>query len=198
MQKCTAKVKTQMTKTNAIKGGKNCNKNKAASEKNILNESAPFFVPQCTQTNTRHPFASDNRPRQPQQHKTTIISNFFCSFLSRFFFLKTRATATSSTATCTIPAFWLDDQILFRLHEAEQCLRKHQFTAEPSWLDLSKERPCVDNCVASQWPRPGAEETPGWKFRPVTSTQFWFLHMQKPFNLKLHTKYWPHFRIRVK
>ena len=78
---------------------------------------------------------------QPDTSVTaTQNNNYFkfilCSFLSRFFFKKTRAPATSSTATCTIPALWLDDQILFRLHEAEQCLRKHQFTAEPSWLDL--------------------------------------------------------------
>ena len=78
---------------------------------------------------------------QPATSATaTQNNNYFkfilCSFLSRFFFKKTRAPATFSTFTCTIPGFWLDDQILFRLHEAEQCLRKHQFTAEPSWLDL--------------------------------------------------------------
>ena len=38
MQKCTAKVKTQMTKTNAIKGGKNYSKNKTASKKNNSND----------------------------------------------------------------------------------------------------------------------------------------------------------------
>ena len=56
MQKCTAKVKTQMTKTNAIKGGKNYSKNKTASKKNNLNDSAPLYIPQYTQTNTHHPF----------------------------------------------------------------------------------------------------------------------------------------------
>ena len=80
MQKCTAKAKTQMAKTNAIKGGKNCNKNKTVSKKNNSNDSAPLCIPQYTQTNTHHLFVSANRPRQPQQHKTTISNYFVLQF----------------------------------------------------------------------------------------------------------------------
>ena len=46
----------------------------SASEKNILNESAPLFISQCTPADTQHTFVSVNRPRPPEQHKT-IISN---------------------------------------------------------------------------------------------------------------------------
>ena len=84
MQKCTAKTKTKMTKNKRNNRRKNYNKNKTASKKINLNESAPFHVPQFTQTNTHHPFVSVNRPRQSQQHKTTISNCLFCSFLRRF------------------------------------------------------------------------------------------------------------------
>ena len=45
MQKCTAKAKTQRTKTNAIKGEKNYSKNKTISKQNNLNDSAPWCIP---------------------------------------------------------------------------------------------------------------------------------------------------------
>ena len=104
-----------MRKTNAKIEGKKYSKNKITSKKNNLNDYAPLRIPQYTQTNTQHPFVSVSRPRQPQQHKTTIFQIFTSRtwFSEPIFFLKKKHVLQQLPAQPRVQSLHFDWMIKF-------------------------------------------------------------------------------------